>query len=44
MTRVGYRYLGAGRHPGSERRLAEDIEFLRSLGIRVLPPDNRSGS
>ena len=44
MTEVGYRYLAAGQYPGSERHLAEQIEFLRSLGIRVLPPDNRSVS
>lgn len=44
MTKVGYRYLAAGHYPGAEREQAEQIEFLRSLGIQVLSPDGRTGN
>ena len=43
MTEVGYRYLAAGQYPGAERELAEQLDFLRSLGIRIVPPDGRTG-
>ena len=36
MTEVRYRFLVAGDYPGTERRMAEDLEFLRSLGIPVV--------
>ena len=44
MSKVGYRYLVAGDYPGGENLLAEQIEFLRSLGIPVVPisPGNTS--
>ena len=37
MGEVGYRYLLAGDYPGGGDCLAEDLEFLRSLGIHVVP-------
>ena len=42
VTAVGYRYLAAGRYPGPERELAKQLDFLRSLGIHILPPDGRT--
>ena len=43
MTKVGYRHLLAGDYPGAERRMAEDLEFLRSLGIPIVPRDCTTG-
>ncbi len=43
MTTVGYRYLLAGDYPGAERRMAEDLEFLRPLGIPVVPRARSTG-
>ena len=43
MTKVGYRDLAAGQYPGAERDRAEQIEFLRSLGIPVVLSDGRTG-
>ena len=37
MGEVGYRFLVTGNYPGAERRRAEDLEFLRSLGVPVVP-------
>ena len=34
--------LAAGRYPGAEQNQAEMLDFLRSLGIRILPPDCRN--
>ncbi len=42
MTEVGYRHLAASRYPGAEQHQAEMLDFLRSLGIRILPPDGRN--
>ena len=37
MSEVGYRYLAAGDYPGGEDLLAEQLEFLRSLGTPRRP-------
>ena len=42
MTEVGYRHLAVGRYLGAEQHQAEMLDFLRSLGIRILPPDGRN--
>ena len=43
MPTVGYRYLLAGDYPGAERRMAEQLEFLRSLGIPIVPRHDTTG-
>ena len=42
MGEVGYRYLVSGDYPGRERRMAEDVKFLRSLGIPIVPRGGRT--
>ena len=37
MIQIGYPYLVAGDFPGGENRMAEPLEFLRSLGISIIP-------
>ena len=42
MIEVGYRYLAASQYPGAERESAEQFDFLRLLGIQILPPDGHT--
>ena len=37
MTEVGYCYRAAGDYPGGENRMAEQLEFLQSLAIPIVP-------
>ena len=37
MTEVGYCYLATGDYPVGENRMAEQLEFLQSLAIPIVP-------